>query len=202
VAQSAVDDGYQAIAKLRLAGELLESKSYDDALKQLDGSVPKEFEPLVADRKGDIYNWLQGKRDEAQAEYTKAWTCGALRLPPLIEIKLTALGVDPKSLAPVETPSHDLRSPKTHPHLNFKPGPPTALRPAARCWSRSSLLVRAVPESRSRRSCRPTRPWWACARPGRCASARSTSRCRGVSGDTITVAGRRHGGRHRRTRRP
>jgi predicted negative regulator of RcsB-dependent stress response len=55
VAQSAVDPGYQAIAKLRLAAELLDGKSYDEALKQLDGNVPKEFEPLVADRKGDIY---------------------------------------------------------------------------------------------------------------------------------------------------
>lgn len=104
VAQNAVDPGYKAVAKLRLAGELLDSKSYDEALKQLDGSVPKEFEPLVADRKGDIY-LAQGKRAEAQAEYRKAWT----GLGPtsdyrrLVEIKLNAVGVDPKSLAPVIT---------------------------------------------------------------------------------------------------
>lgn len=104
VAQSAIDPGYQAIAKLRLAAELLDAKSYDDALKQLDGSVPKEFEPLVADRKGDIY-LAQGKRSEAQAEYRKAWTgLGATSdYRRLIEIKLNAVGVDPKSLAPVVT---------------------------------------------------------------------------------------------------
>ncbi|QNK66757.1 YfgM family protein [Variovorax sp. PAMC26660] len=104
VAQSAIDPGYQAIAKLRLAAELLDSKSYDEALKQLDGKVPTEFEPLVADRKGDIY-LAQGKRDEAQLEYRKAWTgLGvASDYRRLIEIKLNAVGVDPKSLAPVVT---------------------------------------------------------------------------------------------------
>ena len=104
VAQNAADPGYKAVAKLRLAAELLDSKSYDEALKQLDGEVPKEFEPLVADRKGDIY-MAQGKREQAQAEYRKAWT----GLGPtsdyrrLVEFKLNASGVDPKSLAPVIT---------------------------------------------------------------------------------------------------
>ena len=104
VAQNAVDPGYQAIAKLRLAAELLDGKSYDEALKQLDGKVPKEFEPLVADRKGDIY-MAQGKRNEAQAEYRKAWTgFGATSdYRRLVEIKLNAVGVDPKSLAPTIT---------------------------------------------------------------------------------------------------
>lgn len=104
VAQNAIDSGYKAIARLRLAAELLDSKSYDDALKQLDGSVPKEFEPLVADRKGDIY-LAQGKRAEAQTEYRKAWTgLGATSdYRRLVEIKLNAVGVDPKSLAPVVT---------------------------------------------------------------------------------------------------
>ncbi|SFP28019.1 tetratricopeptide repeat protein [Variovorax sp. 770b2] len=104
VAQSAIDPGYQAIAKLRLAAELLDGKSYDEALKQLDGKVPKEFEPLVADRKGDIY-MAQGKRDEAQQEYRKAWTgLGATSdYRRLVEIKLNAVGVDPKSLAPTIT---------------------------------------------------------------------------------------------------
>ncbi|MFH0129631.1 YfgM family protein [Variovorax sp. VaC1] len=104
VAQNAIDPGYQVIAKLRLSAELLDSKSYDEALKQLDGKVPAEFEPLVADRKGDIY-LAQGKRDEAQLEYRKAWTGlgAASDYRRLIEIKLNAVGVDPKSLAPVVT---------------------------------------------------------------------------------------------------
>ena len=70
---------YQAVARLRLAAELLDAKAYDEALKQLAGSLPKEFEPLAADRKGDIH-LAQGKRDEARAEYQKAWS--ALRCPP------------------------------------------------------------------------------------------------------------------------
>ena len=104
VAQNAVDPGYQAVAKLRLAAELLDGKSYDEALKQLDGKVPAEFEPLVADRKGDIY-MAQGKRNEAQTEYRKAWTgLGATSdYRRLVEIKLNAVGVDPKSLAPTIT---------------------------------------------------------------------------------------------------
>jgi predicted negative regulator of RcsB-dependent stress response len=101
VAQSAVDPGYQTIARLRLAAELFDSKSYDDALKQLAGSVPKEFEALVDDRKGDIY-LAQGKRDEAKDAYRKAWTGMGDRADyrRLVEIKLNAVGVDPKTLAP------------------------------------------------------------------------------------------------------
>jgi predicted negative regulator of RcsB-dependent stress response len=34
--------------------------------------MPQGFEPLAADRRGDIYN-LQGKQDQAKAEYIKAW---------------------------------------------------------------------------------------------------------------------------------
>lgn len=101
VAEHAVDPGYQAVAKLRLAGELLEAKQYDEALKALSGDVPKEFEALVADRKGDIY-LTQGKRDEAKTEYLKALAAfepGA-DYRRLVEIKLNAVGVDPKSLAP------------------------------------------------------------------------------------------------------
>lgn len=103
VAQSAIDPGYQAIAKLRLAGELLEQvvrRCAQAARRQR----AQEFEPLVADRKGDIY-LAQGKRAEAQTEYRKAWTgLGATSdYRRLIEIKLNAVGVDPKSLAPVVT---------------------------------------------------------------------------------------------------
>jgi predicted negative regulator of RcsB-dependent stress response len=100
VAQNAIDPGYQAIARLRLAAELLEAKAYDEALKQLAAPVPKEFEPLVADRKGDIH-MVQGKRDEAKVEYQKAWTGLDARVDyrRLIEIKLNAVGVDPQGLA-------------------------------------------------------------------------------------------------------
>ena len=104
VADKAIDPGYQAIARLRLAAELLDSKAYDDALKQLGGSFPKEFEPLVADRKGDIY-LAQGKRDEARAEYQKAWSAFEPRTDyrRLVEIKLNAVGVDAQTLKPANS---------------------------------------------------------------------------------------------------
>jgi predicted negative regulator of RcsB-dependent stress response len=100
VAEKASDEGYQATARLRLAGMLADAKAFDDALKQLAGDFPAEFEPLVADRRGDIY-LLQGKKAEAKAEYTKAWTGMDDRFEyrKLIEVKLNALGVDPKPAA-------------------------------------------------------------------------------------------------------
>ncbi len=106
VAEHAVDPGYQAIAKLRLAAELLDNKAYDDARKQLTGSFPKEFEPLVADRMGDI-DLAQGKRDEAKAQYQKAWSGFEPGTPyrRLVEIKLNAVGVDPQSLNPTAAPA-------------------------------------------------------------------------------------------------
>ncbi len=100
VADKASDDGYQAIARLRLAGILVESKAYDDALKQLNASFPKEFESLVADRKGDVF-LLQGKKAEAKTEYEKAWKSLDERAEyrRLIEVKLNAMGVDPTGAA-------------------------------------------------------------------------------------------------------
>lgn len=100
VAEHASDEGYQAIARLRLAALLVDAKDYDGALKQLDAGMPAEFSALAADRRGDIYN-LQGKKDQARAEYTKAYQSMDERADyrRLLEVKLTALGVDPKTLA-------------------------------------------------------------------------------------------------------
>ena len=96
VAEKSSDAGYQAIAKLRLTSALIEDKNYDDALKQLSGTYPKEFEPLAADRRGDVLA-LQGKTAEAKVEYVKAYKgfddkTGYRRL---VEVKLNALGGDP-----------------------------------------------------------------------------------------------------------
>jgi predicted negative regulator of RcsB-dependent stress response len=104
VAGKASDEGYQALARLRLAALMVEAKQYDEALKQVSSGMPAQFEPLAADRRGDIYN-LQGKKDQAKAEYTKAWQ----GLAPdsdyrrLVEVKLTSLGVDVQTLKPAET---------------------------------------------------------------------------------------------------
>ena len=108
VADKSSDEGYQAIARLRLASLLVQTKSYDEALKQLDAGFPAEFAPLVADRRGDI-EVLQGKKDQARADYTKAYQGLGERddYRRMVEVKLTALGVDPKTLAaqPKSTPA-------------------------------------------------------------------------------------------------
>jgi predicted negative regulator of RcsB-dependent stress response len=101
VADHAVDPGYRMVAKLRLAAILLEAKSYDEALQRLAGETPKEFAALAADRRGDIY-LAQGKREEAKAEYRKAWAAFEPQSDyrRLVEVKLNAVGVDPQTLAP------------------------------------------------------------------------------------------------------
>ena len=107
VAEKSSDEGYQALAKLRLAAILLEAKAYDEALKLLTGAFPKEFEGLAADRRGDVYS-AQGKKAEAKAEYTRAFKAMDERTEyrRLVEVKLSALGVDPQQLAaPAATPA-------------------------------------------------------------------------------------------------
>jgi predicted negative regulator of RcsB-dependent stress response len=101
VAENGTDDGYQAVARLRLAALLVEKKAYDDALKQLSANFPPEFDALAADRRGDVYN-LQGKKAEAKAEYLKAYKGMDERsdMRRLVEVKLTALGVDTRDIAP------------------------------------------------------------------------------------------------------
>ena len=113
VAEKSSDVGYQAIAKLRLASAQIEGKNYDDALKQLTGTFPKDFEPLAADRRGDLLA-LQGKPAEAKAEYVKAYKgleerSGYRRL---VEVKLNALGGDPVT-APVATPATSSPAPSS-----------------------------------------------------------------------------------------
>lgn len=102
VADKSADKGYQAIAKLRLAGILGETKAFDEALQLLGGPFPAEFEALVADRKGDIFA-LQAKSAEALAEYKKAYKGldDRVEYRRLVEVKLNALGFDPAVTAEV-----------------------------------------------------------------------------------------------------
>ncbi|AMO24903.1 tetratricopeptide repeat protein [Ramlibacter solisilvae] len=101
VAEKSSDEGYQAVARLRLAAIAVEAKAYDEALKQLAGGFPKDFESLAADRRGDVYS-LQGKKAEAKDEYLKAYKGIDERSDyrRIIEVKLAALGVDTQSIAP------------------------------------------------------------------------------------------------------
>ena len=105
VVAHATDDGYEAVARLRLAALLVEAGKHEDALKQLSGELPGEFAGLAADRRGDILQ-LQGKKDAAKAEYTRAWQAFGpeTEYRALVEVKLTSLGVDVQALkAPAES---------------------------------------------------------------------------------------------------
>ncbi len=101
VSEKSSDAGYQSIARLRLAGLLADAKAYDEALSQLAKPMAPEFEPLAADRRGDILQ-LQGKPAQAKAEYLKALPGLDARADyrRLVEVKLAALGVDPKKAVP------------------------------------------------------------------------------------------------------
>ncbi len=100
VADKAGESEYRAIARLRLAGLLLDTKKYEEALKQLDAIDAPEFAALAADRRGDIL-LTEGKSAEAQAAYLKAWTAMDPKIDyrRLIEAKLNLLGVQPAASA-------------------------------------------------------------------------------------------------------
>lgn len=100
VADKASDPAYQAIARLRLAALLAQAKDYAAAMARLDGEFPDEFKPLVADRKGDLL-MLQDKPADARTQYQQAYAGLDARneYRRLVEIKLTALGADPRPAA-------------------------------------------------------------------------------------------------------
>lgn len=94
VVDKGADDAYQALARVRLAGLLMDKQAFDEALKVLDAKMPPAIAPLAADRRGDVM-MAQGQRDAAKAEYQAAYRdmvadAGYRRL---IEAKLAALGV-------------------------------------------------------------------------------------------------------------
>lgn len=107
LAEEGRDQGYRALARLRLAGLLLDAKSYDAALAQLNADFPAEFAALAADRRGDIY-LAQGKKAEAGSEYLKAWQGLESQTGPggnyrqVVDAKLAALGIQPPAAAPAE----------------------------------------------------------------------------------------------------
>jgi len=98
VRDHAGDAAYRSVARLRLAGVLLDEKKYDQALAELSAADAKEFESLVADRRGDVLRAM-GKRDEARQAYARARTLMDAKLDyrRLIDAKLTALGAPPET---------------------------------------------------------------------------------------------------------
>jgi len=87
---------YQAVARIRLAGILLDEKAYDEGLKLLAAGFPTNFVALASDRKGDLLA-AQGKRDEARKAWQEALDRMGAAHPgrQLIQIKLDALGGTP-----------------------------------------------------------------------------------------------------------
>jgi predicted negative regulator of RcsB-dependent stress response len=96
VGEQAAEDEYRAVARLRLAGVLLDAKDHAGALKALDGATAKDFAALVADRRGDVL-LAQGKTDEARAAYQVAYKAmdDKIDYRRLVEVKLTALAAPP-----------------------------------------------------------------------------------------------------------
>ena len=82
-------DEIRDLARLRLATLLLDEKAYDEALKQLDGSVTSAFEPRFIDSRGDIFS-AQGKKEEAIKAYQAA-------LAKLAEVDKTGKGINSQS---------------------------------------------------------------------------------------------------------
>ena len=100
LADNASEDEIKAVARLRLAGVLADAKQYDEALKALDAIKLDTFEPLAADRRGDVLS-AQGKKDDARKAYQLAWAglSDKSEYRRLIDAKLTALAAAPGASA-------------------------------------------------------------------------------------------------------
>jgi predicted negative regulator of RcsB-dependent stress response len=100
VMANARDDEYKAIAKIRLAGILLDENAYDEALHLLASDIPAQFEGVAADRKGDILV-AQNKLQDARTAYQLALDKTEKKNPArqLIQLKLDAIGGAPAKAA-------------------------------------------------------------------------------------------------------
>ena len=104
VAESASDPAYRDVARLRLAGVMLDAKSYDEALKQLTAEFTPAMVGLAADLRGDVLQ-AKGQAAEAIAAYQQAWKqlADSPEYRRLVQAKLNALGVDPQATTATET---------------------------------------------------------------------------------------------------
>ena len=91
--EKAREEEMRDIARLRLAGVLLDEKNYDEALKVLAEKSTDPYVALYADRRGDILT-AQGKAAEARSAYQLALEKSDpnSQYRQLIEVKLDALG--------------------------------------------------------------------------------------------------------------
>lgn len=86
-------DGYVAMAKIRLAGILLDEQQYEEGLKLVSGTFPEGYVSLAADRKGDFLVALN-RLSEAKAAYQTAFDKASADDPgkALVRIKLEEIG--------------------------------------------------------------------------------------------------------------
>jgi len=93
VVDNSKDDELKHVGRVRLAGVLLDEKQYDDALKLLSAEHPAYFDPIYADRKGDIL-LAQGKTAEARAAWEEAYTKADDKNPirQIVQLKLELAG--------------------------------------------------------------------------------------------------------------
>ena len=90
------DEGYVAIARLRLAAIYFDAKDYVQASTALDSVKAEAFAALALDRKGDVL-MMQDKRAEALSAYSQAYQKLEERSPyrRVVQVKLNALGAEP-----------------------------------------------------------------------------------------------------------
>lgn len=90
---NAKDDEVRDIARLRLAGVLLDEKNYAEALKQLEAKPAEPMAAMYSDMKGDILA-AQDKRIEARDAYQLALDRSEAASPyrSIVQLKLDALG--------------------------------------------------------------------------------------------------------------
>ena len=106
VTTEASENEYRWVARLRLAGLLMDAKDSDGASKQLEGEPPASFVGLVEDRRGDIFA-AKGQRDEAIKAYQGALAKldSGLDYRQLVEAKLKALGGEAQPAALAAAPA-------------------------------------------------------------------------------------------------
>ena len=96
VSENGKNEEFKAIARIRLAGVLLDEKAFEEGLKVLSVDFPDQFAALVADRKGDLYFGLN-KLEDARTTYQTALDKTEVKNPArqLIQLKLDAVGGSP-----------------------------------------------------------------------------------------------------------
>ena len=144
------DKGLQSIARLQLASLLIEQQQYDEAIKQLSGSIAPAYAALAADRMGDAYA-LQDKRQEAIDAYTKAFNTMEATQPyrQMIASKLLGFGVDVASLAsPATSTANSASTAKPESATEKTSATPSATTPAS-ASAAASAPATSVPAASS-----------------------------------------------------